>query len=65
MTVLNYIKRQREKVIERHRGETYLCSGGECVQVTARSAYDILREIDAMPGLNVKERLYAREAEPV
>ena len=65
MTVLNYIKRQRDKVIERHMGETYFNCGGETVQVPARSAYDILREIDAMQGLNVKERLYAREAELV
>lgn len=63
MTVLNYMKRQREKLIEKHFGETFMCCGGETVEVTSRSAYDILNEINAMQGLNLKERLAARETE--
>ena len=62
MTVLNYMRIQREKIIARHVGETFLyAGGGEAVEVPQRTAYDILREIDAMPGLNVKERMAARE----
>ena len=54
---------QREKIVARHMGETYLfADGGEAVEVPQRTAYDILREIDAMPGFNVKERMAAREA---
>lgn len=62
MTVLNYMRKQREKIIARHTGETFLFGGsGEAVEVEQRTAYDILREIDAMPGFNVKERMAARE----
>lgn len=64
MTVLSYIARQREKVIARHAGETYLLGAEEeAVLVTCRSAYDILGEIDAMRGLNLKERSAARKEE--
>ena len=64
MTVLSYIARQREKVIARHAGETYLLGADEAaVLVTCRSAYDILGEIDAMRGLNLKERSEARKEE--
>ncbi|MCM1438432.1 MAG: hypothetical protein NC131_04380 [Roseburia sp.] len=60
MTVLKYMERQREKVAAKHMGETYLFGGdGEAVELPRRSAYDILSEIDAMRGLNVKERFYA------
>lgn len=63
MTVLNYMRMQREKIVARHEGETFLLgSDGEAVEVEQRTAYDILREIDAMQGLNVKERLYARDS---
>lgn len=62
MTVLNYMRMQREKIIARHEGETFLYGAcGEAVEVPQRTAYDILREIDAMPGFNVKERMAARE----
>ena len=62
MTVLNYMRKQRERIVARHLGETYLIgAGGEAVEVEQRSAYDILREIDKMQGLNVKERMAARE----
>lgn len=62
MTVLNYMRMQREKIVERHTGETFLFgAGGEAVEVEQRTAYDILREIDAMAGLNLKERMAARE----
>lgn len=62
MTVLNYMRMQREKIVARHTGETFLFgAGGEAVEVEQRTAYDILREIDAMAGLNLKERMAARE----
>ncbi len=65
MTVLNYMRKQRERIVARHFGETFLFgSSGEAVEVEQRTAYDILREIDAMPGLNVKERQAAREGVP-
>lgn len=60
MTVLNYMARQRDRLREKHNGETYLLgSDGEAVPVDARSVYDILGEIDAMRGLNTRER-YSR-----
>ena len=63
MTVLNYMRMQRERIVARHTGETFLFGGsGEAVEVEQRTAYDILREIDQMPGLNVKERIAARES---
>ena len=62
MTVLNYMRIQREKIAAKHVGETFLYgAGGEAVEIEQRTAYDILREIDAMPGLNLKERMAARE----
>ena len=62
MTVLNYMRKQKDRIVARHLGETFLFgAGGEAVEVTQRTAYDILREIDEMPGLNVKERFAARE----
>lgn len=63
MTVLRYMAKQRERLIARHTGETFLFgAGGEAVEIEQRTAYDILREIDSMQGLNVKERLAARES---
>ena len=67
MTVLNYIREQKRKLEERHLGETFLClDGEEPVAVSskdtgrqtdvARSAWEILREIDGLRGLNVRER---------
>ncbi|MCM1546695.1 MAG: hypothetical protein NC033_06660 [Clostridiales bacterium] len=64
MTVLNYMRKQRERILARHTGETFLLGAeGEAVEVEQRSAYDILREIDAMAGLNLKERLRANRKE--
>lgn len=59
MTVLNYMAKQREKIVARHSGETFLLAGGEAVEVKCRTTRDILREIDCLPGLNVRERLTA------
>lgn len=57
MTVLNYMAKQRDRLRDKHIGETYLLDkDGEAVPVDARSAYDILGEIDAMQGLNMRER---------
>ncbi len=60
MTVLNYMTKIRKSIEAKHLGETFLL-GADCeaVEVPQRGAYDILREIDQMQGLNVKERLYA------
>ena len=57
------MRKQRDRIISRHAGETFLFSqDGEAVEVEQRTTYDILREIDAMQGLNVKERFAARES---
>ena len=78
MTVLNYMKEIRERIAERHIGETFFVSAdGEAVKLSGgaektesavkprRTVYDILREIDAMQGLNLKERIAARDGVPV
>lgn len=65
MTVLNYMAKQRARIAAKHSGETYFFgSFGEAVEVEQRTAYDILKEIDNMQGLNLKERIAAREEAP-
>ena len=60
------MRMQREKIAARHSGETFLFgAGGDAVEVPQRTAYDILREIDAMEGLNLKERMAATESAAV
>jgi len=54
MTVLTYFARQRERIREKHDGETYLFCGGECV--ITRPAQEILDEINALDGLNAAQR---------
>ncbi|MDE5766735.1 MAG: hypothetical protein K2I17_06175 [Clostridia bacterium] len=57
MTVLNYMAMIKNKLREKHNGETYLFGRDvEAMPVQSRSAYDILGEIDAMQGLNKSER---------
>ncbi|MDE5789084.1 MAG: hypothetical protein K2H78_01575 [Clostridia bacterium] len=57
MTVLKYIAIQKNRLREKHTGETYLLGRDEeAVPVQSRSTYDILGEIDAMQGLNKSER---------
>lgn len=56
MTVINYIKNERERLRAKHLGEMSLCFGGEEYVTVERSAREILREIDNLPGLNVRER---------
>lgn len=57
MKVMNYIAMLKNKLREKHTGETYLCGKDvEAMPVQSRSAYDILGEIDAMQGLNKSER---------
>ncbi len=46
MTVLNYFNKQKERILAKH---IY-------ADKTQRSAYDILAEIDALAGLNTRER---------
>lgn len=60
MTVLQYMKKQRDRVRSKHAGETFLCGHEEPVPLPERSARDILREIDNMEGFNVKERYSSR-----
>lgn len=60
MTVLSYIKAQRERIRDRHEGETCLIFKGESAPV-CRSARDILAELGAMEGLNERERHFANE----
>ncbi len=63
MTVLNYIARQRERISKRHEGETFLLGReGEDFRLETRTALDILKELNAVEGLNVREREAARTA---
>lgn len=64
MTVLNYMAMQKNRVREKHSGETYLLEKDEeAVPVMSRSTYDILNEIDSMQGLNMRERYSPRNFE--
>ena len=58
MTVLSYIKSQGERIRGRHEGETCVFFKGESAPV-CRSATEILAELNAMEGLNEKERAFA------
>lgn len=58
MTILNYIEKQKERIRDRHTGDTYIIFGGEKAPVY-RSARDILAEIDSLDGLNLNERAAA------
>ncbi|MGN1372814.1 MAG: hypothetical protein ACI4VK_02065 [Candidatus Coproplasma sp.] len=58
MTVLSYIKAQGERIRGRHDGETCVFFKGESAPV-CRSAGEILAELDAMEGLNERERAFA------
>lgn len=60
MTVLNYIKLQGERIRDRHEGEVCVFFKGESAPV-CRSASQILAELDAMEGLNERERNFANE----
>lgn len=62
MTVLKYMAEQRNRLREKYAGETYLFGDGiEGVPVSARSAGEILEEMEKMEGLNRKGRLAARK----
>lgn len=60
MTVLNYIKAQGERIRGRHEGDTCIIIKGESAPV-CRSAIEILAELNAMEGLNKKERAFMEE----
>ena len=63
MFVMNYMERQIKRVRDKHDGETFLRVCGETTRVEARPVREILREIDGLQGLNVRERLSrAKEA---
>ena len=56
------MRMQRERIVAKHFGETFLFGDGVgAVEIEQRTAYDILNEIDNMAGLNLKERMAARE----
>lgn len=57
MTVLSYIKAQGERIRDRHNGDTCVFFKGESAPV-CRSATEILAELNAMEGLNQKERVF-------
>ncbi|MDE6373910.1 MAG: hypothetical protein K2L72_05355 [Clostridia bacterium] len=62
MTVLKYMAEQRNRLREKHAGETYLFGNGiEGVPVPARSADEILEEMEKLQGLNKSKRLAARK----
>lgn len=60
MNILNYIARQRERVISRHIGETFFVNGEESVEIGESEEFDLLKEMASIKGLNVAERLRAR-----
>ncbi len=58
MTILSYIEKQRERIRDRHTGDTCVVFCGEEAPAY-RSAREILAEINQMEGLNLKERVEA------
>lgn len=66
MTVLNYMARQRARIINGHEGEECVFFKGESAPVS-RSAAQIIAEAKELEGLNVAERMgffrYARRCE--
>ena len=58
MTVLSYIRSQGERIRDRHEGDTCVFFKGESAPV-CRSATEILAELNAMEGLNERERAFA------
>ncbi len=57
MSVLNYMRRLNEDLKAKHVGDTFFYLGGaEPVQITTRSPYDILAEIDGLDSLFVNAK---------
>lgn len=61
MNVLNYIKAQGERIRERHEGDLCVFFKGESAPV-CRSSSEILAELNAMEGLNERERTFVNSA---
>jgi len=60
MSVLNYMEVQKQRIKLRHIGdELFFCGESETL---FRPAEQILKDIDAMPGLNLKERAFYQDA---
>ena len=57
MTFTAYIERQKKLIRRRHEGEVYLIEKGETIRLSDRDR--LLNELDAMKGLNTRERLEA------
>lgn len=60
MDIFNYFEMQKRRIRDRHAGDTCIVFGGDSAPV-CRTAWEILAEIDAMQGLNTRERYSARE----
>ncbi len=61
MTVLNYMAEIKNRLSEKHSGETYLFGEGfDGVPVTTRTACEIIEEMSNLQGLNKGKRLAAR-----
>ena len=54
MNFTAYIQRQKTIIRSRHTGETFLISGGEAFPLP--DTEKLLSELDAMRGLNKRER---------
>ncbi len=60
MTVLKYMDRQRRRIVERN-GVCVSCEGeASAAGAAARDSYEILAEINALDGLNLRERTAAQ-----
>jgi len=60
MSVLNFMEVQKQRIRLRHIGDE-LFLGGEG-ETLFRPAEQILKDINAMPGLNLKERAFYQNA---
>ncbi|MGN1060388.1 MAG: hypothetical protein ACI4QN_01525 [Candidatus Coproplasma sp.] len=57
MNVLNYIRKQGERIRDRHEGDVCVYFKGESAPV-CRSAVEVLEELNNLEGLNESERAF-------
>lgn len=60
MTVLNYMDRQRRRIVERNGVRASYEEDVLVAGAAARDSYEILAEINALDGLNLRERMAAQ-----
>lgn len=60
MNFTSYIQRQKNIIRSRHDGETFLLQRGEVIALNRTDK--LLSELSRMKGLNVRERVRARQA---